>query len=95
MILLGLLLLGATGAFTGLLIADNLGGGPSYTVTVLGNTIATMSTLGIFLAGIALALIFVLGVVMAFGGGVRHHRRSTGGSAGAPRTRAHRHLLGH
>jgi len=76
MILLGLILLGATGAFTGLLIADNLSGGPDYTVTILGNDIATMSVLGIFLAGIALALIFCLGALLAFGGGARMRRHA-------------------
>ncbi|KQV17486.1 MULTISPECIES: hypothetical protein [unclassified Kitasatospora] len=76
MILLGVLLLAAAGAFTGLLIADNLSGGPDYTVTVLGNQIATMNSLAIFLSGIALALIFGLGVLLAAGGGARIRRRS-------------------
>ena len=76
MFLLGLILLGATGAFTGLLIADNLSGGPEYTVTILGNDIATMSVLGIFLAGLALALIFCLGALLAFGGGARMRRHA-------------------
>ncbi|WP_395297875.1 hypothetical protein ACF9IK_33795 [Kitasatospora hibisci] len=64
MLLLGLLLMATTGAFAGLLIADNLDGGPDYTASVLGNDVATLSSLGIFLAGIALALLFCLGLAM-------------------------------
>jgi hypothetical protein len=75
MILLGLLLLGAAGAFAGLLIADNLSGGPDYTVTLLGHHIATMTSLTVFLSGIALTLIFGLGLAMATGGGARMRRR--------------------
>ena len=77
MLLLGLLLLAATGAFTGLLIADNLSGGPDYHVTVLGNTIATMNSLEIFLSGLALALIFCLGLAMMGTGGMLSRRRRT------------------
>ncbi len=76
MILLGVLLLAATAAFTGLLIADNLSGGPDYSVTVLGNQIATMNSLAIFLAGLALALIFCLGIAMATAGAARARRRT-------------------
>src|SRR3954453_10497653 len=75
MLFLGLLLLAATAAFTGLAISDNLGGGPHYTVSVLGNDIATMNTLAIFCAGLALALIFSLGLWMATGGAMRRSRR--------------------
>jgi hypothetical protein len=74
MLFLGLLLLAATAAFTGLAISDNLGGGPHYTVSVLGNDIATMNTLAIFCAGLALALIFSLGLWMSSAGAL--HRRS-------------------
>jgi hypothetical protein len=77
MILLGLLLLGATGAFTGLLIAYNTTGGPEYTVTMFDNDLATMNSLSIFLAGIALALLFCIGCALAMGGGARRRRRST------------------
>ncbi|MFC8722708.1 hypothetical protein [Kitasatospora sp. NPDC057198] len=73
MLLLGILLFAASGAFAGLLIADNLGGGPETGVTVLGHQIATMSTLGAFLAGLALALIFCAGLAL-MGGGLRWHR---------------------
>ncbi|MFH8387056.1 hypothetical protein ACH4E7_40100 [Kitasatospora sp. NPDC018058] len=64
MLLLGLLLMAASGAFVGLLIADNLAGGPEYQVTILGNHLVTLNTLGVFLSGVALALIFCLGVAL-------------------------------
>ncbi|MBC7267231.1 MAG: hypothetical protein H5T76_00730 [Streptomyces sp.] len=72
MLLLGLLLLAAVGAFTGLLIADNLSGGPEYTVSVLGQDIATMNPLAVFCSGLALALLFCL--ALAAVGSARHHR---------------------
>ncbi|WP_369405334.1 hypothetical protein [Streptacidiphilus melanogenes] len=75
MLLLGLLLIAATAAFTGLVIADNLSGGPDYQVTVLGHTIATMNSLEIFLSGLALALIFCLGLAMTGTGGMLAKRR--------------------
>ncbi|MER5543935.1 hypothetical protein ACWDBD_28565 [Streptomyces sp. NPDC001118] len=74
MLILGLLLLVATGAFTALAIAGNLSGGPQYGVSVLGHHIATLSPLGLFCSGLALALIFCLGLAMVSGGA--HHRRS-------------------
>ncbi|WNI17973.1 hypothetical protein [Actinacidiphila sp. ITFR-21] len=68
MLILGLLLLVCTAAFTGFALADNLNGGPDYDVTVFGHHIATMDSLAIFCAGLALALIFGLGVIMAMAG---------------------------
>jgi hypothetical protein len=68
MLILGLLLLACTAAFTGLVLADNLNGGPDYNVTVLDHHIATMNSLAVFCAGLALAVIFGLGVLMALGG---------------------------
>ncbi|MGW3071598.1 hypothetical protein [Kitasatospora sp. NPDC001132] len=64
MLLLGILLMSASGAFIGLLIADNLSGGPGYQATVLGNDLVTLSSLGVFLAGVALGLIFCLGLAL-------------------------------
>ncbi|MGW5121178.1 hypothetical protein ACWEQ8_37955 [Streptomyces noursei] len=75
MLLLGLLLLAATGAFIGVLIADNLSGGPEYTVAVFGNRITTMNGLAIFLAGIALTLILGLALAMITAGMAWAHRR--------------------
>jgi hypothetical protein len=68
MLILGLLLLACTAAFVGLAIADNLGGGASHSVTILGHQIAVMNGLAIFCAGLALALVFGLGVMLAMGG---------------------------
>ncbi|MFI9361420.1 hypothetical protein ACIG5E_10190 [Kitasatospora sp. NPDC053057] len=64
MLLLGLLLMAASGAFIGLLIADNLAGGPEYQVTILGNDLVKLNSLAIFLSGVALALLFCLGLAM-------------------------------
>jgi hypothetical protein len=76
MLILGLLVLGCTAAFTGLAIADNLGGGPEYNVTMLGHHIATMNSLAIFCAGLALALIFGLAALMTMAGMSLRHRKS-------------------
>jgi type IV secretory pathway VirB6-like protein len=76
MLILGLLLLACTAAFTGLALADNLSGGPDYNVTVLGHHIATMNSLAIFCAGLALALIFGLGCMLAMTGGALRRRKS-------------------
>ncbi|MFB9367768.1 hypothetical protein ACWCYY_37710 [Kitasatospora sp. NPDC001664] len=76
MVLLALLLLGAVVAFTGLLIADNLDGGPDYTVMVLGNDLATMNSSSIFLAGIALTLLFGFALMLLLGAGARSRRRA-------------------
>lgn len=76
MVFLGLLLLVATGAFTALAIVGNLSGGPDYAVSVLGQHIATLGPLGIFCSGLALALLFCLGLAIV-AGGATHHRRRT------------------
>jgi hypothetical protein len=75
MLLLGLLLLCATGAFTGLLIAYNTAGGPDYTVVMFGNTLGTFNSLEIFIAGLALALIFCFSLFLMFGGAAMARRR--------------------
>ncbi|MEU0398801.1 hypothetical protein ABZ318_00840 [Streptomyces sp. NPDC006197] len=72
--LLGLLLLGATGAFIGLVISENTGG-PDQTVMMLDNRIATMNGLAIFLAGMALAVIVGLACAMMAAGAARARRR--------------------
>lgn len=64
MLLLGLLLLVGSAAFTAMLIADNLTNLPEYRVTVLDQGLATMNVLEIFLSGLALALLFSLGLWM-------------------------------
>jgi hypothetical protein len=84
MLFIGLLLLAVTGAFTCLVIADNLSGGPEYSVAVLDHHIATMNTLAVFSSGLALALLFSLGVAMAASGAAqrrhRHRRPRVGGT---------------
>ncbi|MFF0223818.1 hypothetical protein [Streptomyces sp. NPDC004629] len=77
MVFLGLLLLMATGAFTALAIVGNLSGGPDYAVSVLGQHIATLGPLGIFCSGLALALLFCLGLAIVAGGATHHRRRTT------------------
>ncbi|MFF1875310.1 hypothetical protein [Streptomyces sp. CB03911] len=74
LLLLGLLLLGATGAFVGLVIADNTGG-PTYDVTILGHQIATTTGLAIFLSGAALTLLAGLALAMVKLGAGRAGRR--------------------
>lgn len=75
MLLLGLLLVGASAVFTGLVIAGNRSGGPDYSVSVLGHHIATTNTMAAFLAGAALALVFCIGIAMTRAGGRRSRRR--------------------
>lgn len=73
--LLGLVLILGAGAFTGLVIGYNTAGGPDYTVVMFGNTLGTLNSLEIFVAGIALALIFCLGIVaVVFGTRMRRAR---------------------
>jgi hypothetical protein len=64
MLLVGLLLVVLSGAFAGLLIAYNTSGGPEYTVTLFDRDIATLDTLQVFVSGLALALVFCLGLWM-------------------------------
>ena len=96
MLLLGLLLLGATGAFAGLLIAYNSSGGPDYTVTMFNNDLGTLTSLQIFLAGIALTLVFCLALAMTAGGARGLRRRGATQRAirdEAARARAERDAL--
>ncbi|MGW3206060.1 hypothetical protein [Streptomyces sp. NPDC001135] len=84
MLFLGLLLLAGTGAFTALAILGNMSGGPEYTVSVLGHDIAAMNGLALFSSGLALALIFCLGLAMAATSAVHRNRHRR---PGAPWTR--------
>ncbi|MEU3186284.1 hypothetical protein ABZ707_19075 [Streptomyces sp. NPDC006923] len=76
MLIIGLLLVAATAAFTALLIAFNLSGGPDYAVTLFGIQPFTINVLGAFLSGIALMLIFGLGLWLMLGGAALIVRRS-------------------
>jgi hypothetical protein len=82
LLLVGLLLLGATAAFTGLLISENLSGGPDYMVTMFGNGLGTVNTMGAFLSGIALALVFCLALAIMSAGAARQHRHRAYSRAG-------------
>jgi hypothetical protein len=64
MLLFGLVLVVLSGGFAGLLVAYNTSGGPGYTVTLFAADIATMNALQIFVAGLAIALGFSLGLWM-------------------------------
>ncbi len=80
MILLGILLLAATGAFIGLLIAYNTAG-PDYTVGMFGNSIATMNSLAIFVSGLILTAILGVGLMLLFSGlRWRRHKATVAGA---------------
>ncbi|MEU6775001.1 hypothetical protein [Streptomyces sp. NPDC046759] len=78
MLFFGLLLLAGAGAFTALAIAGNLSGGPDYSVSVLGHDIATMNGLALFSSGLALALVFCLGLALLATIAVHRHRHPRG-----------------
>jgi hypothetical protein len=73
MFLLGLLLAACSAAFAALLIAYNTSGGPEYTVTMFGTDMVTLNVLSIFCAGLALGLLFSLGLFL-MGGKLRVRR---------------------
>ncbi len=88
-LVLGLLLVLASGAFAVIAVAENFSGGPEYAVEIFGNRIATLGAPGLFLSGVALALIFCLGLALLAAGRKRHRReRVLLGSAPAARTTA-------
>ncbi|HEY9370859.1 hypothetical protein [Streptomyces sp.] len=76
MFLIGLLLLAAVGAFAGLLIAENSSGGRDYTVTMFDNTVATVNTLGAFVAGVGMTLVVCLALALMVAGSARRRRRT-------------------
>ncbi|MFF3752446.1 hypothetical protein ACFYYH_18625 [Streptomyces sp. NPDC002018] len=76
MLIIGILLMAATAAFTALLIAFNLSGGPDYAVTLFSSQPFTLNALGTFLSGIALTLIFGLGLWLMLGGAALLAHRS-------------------
>ncbi|PVE09169.1 hypothetical protein [Streptomyces scopuliridis] len=76
MLIIGILLMAAAAAFTALLIVFNLSGGPDYVVSLFGSHPFTINALGAFLSGIALTLIFGLGLWLALGAAALMARRS-------------------
>ncbi|MFI7142340.1 hypothetical protein ACIBQ5_32925 [Streptomyces massasporeus] len=108
MILLGLLLAAGAAAFGAVAVVENFTGGPEYAVEIFGNQIATLSMPGIFLSGVALALIFCLGLAMTVSGLKQRQRvrevlasaptasREEGTEMSQPtRRRRGRHIFGH
>jgi hypothetical protein len=77
LLIVGLLLAGGAGAFTGLVIAYNTAGGPKYTAEMFGHTLPTLNTLGVFCAGVALGTIFCLGLWLLVTGARHTMRRPT------------------
>lgn len=75
MLVLALLLVLATGAFTALVVVENFSGGPEYAVEFFGERIATLSAPGLFLSGVALTLIFCLGLAV-LASGLKRRRRA-------------------
>jgi hypothetical protein len=81
----GVLLAGGAGGFTGMLIADNPAGGPKYTPEMLGQALPMtprLTALGVFCSGLALGLIFCVGIgFLAASATRRRHRASAGWTA--------------
>jgi len=75
MLLLGLLVAVAAGAFAGLLLADNTTGGPHHPVALPGHHVVAIDTRQAFLYGIALAFVFCLGVAAIRRGTAKRRRR--------------------
>jgi hypothetical protein len=73
-LVLGLLIACAAGTFAALVVTENTTAGPGYDVSVFGNHLGTLTTMDAFLAGIALALVFSLGIALAVGS-ITYHRR--------------------
>jgi hypothetical protein len=81
----GVLLAGGAGGFSGMLIADNPAGGPKYTPEMLGQALPMtprLTALGVFCSGLALGLIFCVGIgFLAASATRRRHRASAGWTA--------------
>ncbi|KOV52063.1 hypothetical protein ADL00_38430 [Streptomyces sp. AS58] len=84
--MLALLLVLATGAFAAVAVVENFSGGPEYAVEIFGNQIATLTAPGLFLSGVALTLIFCLGLAV-LAAGLKRRRRTHETPVSAPATR--------
>ncbi len=83
----GVLLAGSAAGFTGLLIAYNAAGGPTYTPQLAGQALPMtprLTTLGVFCSGIALGLIFCTGMWL-LAGSIKHRRHRASAQQAAPR----------
>ena len=75
MVLLGLLLLVASGAAVVLLLVDNMSEDAVFAVTLLGSELATVDAPTIFVAGLVLAAAFCLGLALVAVGSRRARGR--------------------
>lgn len=84
----GVLLSGGAGGFTGLLISDSPAGGPTYTPEMLGQALPMtpqLTMLGVFCSGLALGLIFCVGIwFLAAAATRRKHRAAAAWTARRP-----------
>ena len=76
MLIIGLLLVVVSGAAAAVLIAYN-SGGTAETVSVFGRDIADITLMQAFVAGIVVALVFLLGLWMVVGAGRRSREHRT------------------
>ncbi|MET9135189.1 hypothetical protein, partial [Streptomyces antibioticus] len=76
----------AAGAFAAVAAVENFSGGPAYAVGTYGNEIATLTVPGLFLSGVALALMFCLGLAV-LAAGLKRWRRMHEAPASASATR--------
>ncbi|MGH3328629.1 MAG: hypothetical protein ACRDPT_12675 [Streptomycetales bacterium] len=75
MLMIGLLLMVASGSLAGLLVVNNASaGGPVYQAELFGRVLASVSPVEMFLAGLALALAFCFGVSLITASFRRRHR---------------------
>lgn len=74
MIIVGFLLLSGAATVSGLLIADNLSTGPIFTPEFLGRSLPSLNAVGVFCAGLGLALLFCFGVWMIAAAVIDRHR---------------------
>lgn len=71
MLILGLLLILVSGAAAVLLVAYNTAGGPEQMIVLFGRDLVSVNPLQAFLAGIAVALVFCLGLWLVVSSGRR------------------------
>jgi hypothetical protein len=89
-VVLGVLLARGASAFTGVVIAYDTSGGPTYTPEIFGQSLPTLNTMGVFCAGLALAFIFCTGLWLISGGRRRRLHRGHARRFGSRRRRTAR-----